>query len=143
MWYVSGVRWTIVNGHPYPSNVIRSAHSTDGFSWESSDHICINFKDEDEFGLSRPWVVKDVDNYRMWYSIRCRSRPYRIGYAESEDGLNWRRMDDAVGIDRSDTGWDSEMVCYPCVVDVKGQRLMFYNGNRHGQSGFGYAVLEQ
>jgi hypothetical protein len=35
------------------------------------------------------------------------------------------------------------MICYPAVVDVNGRRLMFYNGNRHGATGFGVAVLEQ
>ena len=45
-------------------------------------------------------------------------------------------------IDRR-AGWDSKMICYAAVIDVKGQRLMFYNGNRHGESGFGVAVLEQ
>ena len=79
----------------------------------------------------------------MWYSIRSRSAPYRIGYAESADGLAWTRKDDAVGIARSESGWDGEMVCYPAVIDVNGRRLMFYNGNRHGATGFGCAVLEQ
>jgi hypothetical protein len=34
------------------------------------------------------------------------------------------------------------MICFPCVVDVRGRRYMFYNGNRHGATGFGYAVLD-
>jgi hypothetical protein len=34
------------------------------------------------------------------------------------------------------------MVCYPAVIDVHGRRLMFYNGNRHGASVFGVAVLD-
>ena len=56
----------------------------------------------------------------MWYSIRSHNRPYRIGYAESGDGQHWERRDDAVGIQASSEGWDSEMICYPCVVDVNG-----------------------
>jgi hypothetical protein len=35
------------------------------------------------------------------------------------------------------------MICYPCVVEVDGRTLMFYNGNGFGQTGFGYAVLEE
>jgi len=142
MWYVSGVEWTVVNGTQYPSYVIRYASSNDGIHWRSYDDICINFKDADEFGLARPWVVKEQNAYKMWYSIRSRTSPYRMGYAESSDGINWIRKDEEVGIQRSESGWDSEMICYPCVVDVKGQRYMFYNGNRHGSTGFGYAVLE-
>jgi hypothetical protein len=78
----------------------------------------------------------------MWYSIRSRTRPYRLGYAESADGLQWTRHDAEVGLARSPAGWDSEMVCYPAVIDVRGRRLLFYNGNRHGATGFGVAVLE-
>lgn len=139
-WYVSGLGWTRVNNVQYPTYVIRHAESANGLVWTSSEDICINLADTDEFGFGRPWVVKDGAVYRMWYSIRSRSRPYRIGYAESTDGIHWARQDAQVSIEKSATGWDSEMICYPCVIDVHGSRLMFYNGNRHGESGFGYAI---
>jgi hypothetical protein len=29
------------------------------------------------------------------------------------------------------------------VIDVNGRRLMFYNGNRHGATGFGVAEFER
>ena len=142
MWYNSAVRWTKVNGAAYPMYIIRYAESVNGFDWKAREERCIDFKDESEFGFGRPWVVRDHDAYRMWYSIRSRTSPYRIGYAESFDGLKWIRKDDQAGIEASSTGWDSEMICYPCVVDIDGQRYMFYNGNRHGSTGFGHAVLE-
>jgi len=75
----------------------------------------------------------------MWYA--CRGESYRIGYAESADGLNWTRLDHAVGIARSESGWDCEMIEYPFVFDHGGQRYMLYNGNGYGKSGFGLAVL--
>ena len=76
----------------------------------------------------------------MWYSIRSNAQPYRIGYAESRDGISWTRIDSDVDVvHRSASGWDSEMVCYPYVVETGGKRLLFYNGNRHGASGFGVA----
>lgn len=142
VWYVSGIGWTEVNGTPYPSYVIRSAHSLDGIHWTRHENVSIAFEDKDEFGFGRPWVIKDQGTYKMWYSIRSRTAPYRIGYAESSDGLNWKRKDAETGIERSGDGWDSEMICYPCVVDVREKRYMFYNGNRHGATGFGYAVCE-
>lgn len=141
-WYVSGLRWTYVNGDQYPCYVIKYADSTDGLNWSCYPHVCINFENQDEFGFGRPWVVKEHSLYRMWYSIRSKTAPYRIGYAESSNGLTWERRDEEAGIYRSEDGWDSQMICYPCVVDVKGRRLMFYNGNRHGLTGFGCAVLE-
>ncbi|HYO15398.1 MAG TPA: hypothetical protein VE685_19555 [Thermoanaerobaculia bacterium] len=142
-WYVSGEGWVSVGGRPLPTYVIRTAESSDGLHWESREEPCLSFADADEFGFGRPWVVRDAGGYRMWYSIRSRSRPYRMGYAESADGILWTRRDGEVGLERSAEGWDSEMICYPCVVDAAGSRYMFYNGNGHGASGFGYAVLEE
>jgi hypothetical protein len=141
-WYVSGIGWTHVNGTLYPSYVIKHALSENGVHWNASDQICIYPKDPNEFGFGRPWVIRDGRTYKMWYSIRSRTSPYSLGYAESHDGVEWIRKDEDVGIRRAATGWDSEMICYACVVDVKGTRYMFYNGNRHGSTGFGYAVLE-
>jgi hypothetical protein len=141
-WYVSGLGWREMGGRTLPTYLIRHAESEDGVRWRSAGGACIAPRDEDEFGFGRPWVVKDDGVYRMWYSIRRRSVPYTIGYAESWDGIHWERMDHAVGIAPSESGWDSEMVCFPCVVDAAGQRYLFYNGNRHGLEGFGCAVLE-
>lgn len=141
-WYVSGLSWTLIHGSQYPKYVIRYAESSDGTNWVSSDHICINFKNKHEFGLGRPWVLRDQDTYKMWYSIRSEKFPYTIGYAKSKDGISWERKDEEVGIYASESGWDAEMICYPCVLDVNGKRYMFYNGNRHGSTGFGCAILE-
>lgn len=141
-WYVSGLKWIHARGAQYPSYVIRYAESHDAVTWQSGGPVCIDFQDDDEFGFGRPWVVRDAGAYRMWYSIRSHSRPYRIGYAESPDGRTWERLDHLAGISSSETGWDSEMICYPCVVDARGKRYMFHNGNRHGATGFGYATLD-
>jgi hypothetical protein len=141
VWYVSGLGWEEQAGKPYPTYTIRYAESADGVHWQSRSEPCLSLMG-DEFGFGRPWVLREQDKYCMWYSIRSRSAPYRIGYAESRDGVHWLRKDGEVGIERSAEGWDSEMICYPCVLDIAGERYMFYNGNRHGATGFGYAVLE-
>ncbi|SDW04998.1 hypothetical protein SAMN05421783_101221 [Thiocapsa roseopersicina] len=80
----------------------------------------------------------------MWYSFRGQSNveTYRMGYAESDDGLMWKRLDSEVGIDVSDTGWDSEMICYPRVFRHRDSLYMLYNGNGYGKTGFGLAVME-
>jgi hypothetical protein len=59
------------------------------------------------------------------------------------DGDNWVRKDDESGIDVSAEGWDSQMICYPFVMDHKGERYMLYNGNGYGRTGFGVAILEK
>jgi predicted GH43/DUF377 family glycosyl hydrolase len=142
MWYVSGASWAYrYDGLHYRCN-IRYATSRDGINWKSHDHICVEPDNDQEYAVGRPCVIHEQGLYRMWYSRRSFSELYMMGYAESVDGLIWERKDDLAGVYKSDIGWDSEMVCYPCVVDVDGRRLMFYNGNRRGASGFGYAMLE-
>ena len=76
----------------------------------------------------------------MWYSYR--GDQYRIGYAESPDGVNWRRLDAQAGIAPSPEGWDSKSVEYPHVFDHKGTRFMLYNGNDYGRTGIGVAIAE-
>lgn len=138
LWYVASDRWVERRGQLVYDVVIRHAVSSDGVNWQVKPHVCLKPEGE-EYAVGRPWVIRDGDSYRMWYSIRSLAEPYRIGYAESADGVHWTRKDDEAGISRSVQGWDSEMVCFPNVVRVKDRLLLFYNGNRHGVSGFGCA----
>jgi len=138
MWYGSNLSWGTTEkdmGH-----VFKYAESKDGLHWERKGHIALPLKGNGEFALSKPCVLKDNGVYRMWYAYR--GQGYRIGYAESLDGLTWTRMDDLAGIDVSPSGWDSETIEYGYVVDHKDQKFMFYNGNGYGRTGFGLAVLE-
>lgn len=141
-WYAGGDRWVTVEGKSMPSYVLRYAESPDGVSWPGKGEVCLELEGEDEIGFGRPSVVEDGGTLRMWYSLRTRSKGYRIGYAESDDGRSWRRHDDRAGIDVSTTGWDSEMVCFPCIVGTPAGLLMFYNGNDYGATGFGVAVAD-
>ena len=139
MWYTSGVRWVMDAGTPKHFYHIKYAESADGRAWNRRGHVCVDFIG-DEHVVAKPCVVKDADRYRMWYSYRGAS--YRIGYAESSDGLHWVRRDAEVGIDVSPSGWDSEMIEYAWVFDHDGRRYMLYNGNQYGKTGIGLAVLE-
>ena len=80
----------------------------------------------------------------MHYSIRKRSvAAYRLGYADSEDGVHWTRRDAELGLDVSPSGWDSEAVMYSAEISVAGRTYLFYNGNDFGRTGFGVAVREE
>ena len=139
MWYVSAARWEMIDNHPRHYYNIRYAESSDGIHWNRTGRVCIDFASVDEYAFARPCVLKDGNVYKMWYSWRGES--YRIGYAESHDGLSWLRKDGEAGIDVSASGWDSEMIEYPFVFDHNGKRYMFYNGNAYGKTGIGLAVL--
>ena len=83
-------------------------------------------------------MIRDGERYRMWFAAR--GERYRLAYAESDDGVTWRRADADAGLEPSDSGWDSEMVEYPAVLDHDGARYLLYNGNDYGRTGVGYAV---
>ena len=141
MWYTRFERWgSPPDRHEHYYN-IKHATSSDGIIWATRDDICIDFNDDSEYAISKPCVVKIDSKYVMWYSHRGES--YRAGLACSEDGQSWRRMDERVGIDVSPCGWDSEMLCYPFVLDAGDKFYMFYNGNSYGTSGLGFAVADR
>ena len=149
LWYASSTGWTVVHGQPEPLYQIKYAESADGVHWLRKNTICLEYTFEGEAN-ARPCVIKENGKYRMWYCYRGsvdyrsdRENSYRIGYAESPDGINWERKDAAVGIERSDEGWDSIMMEYPYVYEHRGRKYMLYNGDGFGETGFGYAVLEE
>jgi hypothetical protein len=141
MWYVSGTKWQIENNKPKHFYHIKYAESPDGVHWVRKGIVCIDYKSPDEYVIARPCVVKKDGIYQMWYSHR--GEAYRIGYAESEDGLRWIRKDEEVGIDVSESDWDSQMICYPYVWEHKGEHYMLYNGNGYGKTGIGLAILSE
>jgi hypothetical protein len=142
MWYSAGEEWVEAHGRAMPSYGMLYVESPDGVTWAAQGRPCMQPRGPNEFGLVRPYVLDEGDRLRMWYSIRRLDTGYRLGYAESTDGgLAWERRDDEVGIDVSAEGWDSEMVCYPCVQRTAFGTYLFYNGNGYGETGFGVAAL--
>jgi predicted GH43/DUF377 family glycosyl hydrolase len=142
MWYVSGNAWVDVGGKQLPHYGLRYATSGDGIEWPSSGTEVFSPEGEDEHGFGRPFVVKHEHGFRLWYSLRSRSKGYRIGLATSLDGLTWTREDQEVELDVSPNGWDSEIVCYASEVTMNGNTYLFYNGNGYGRDGFGVAIRE-
>jgi hypothetical protein len=149
LWYASSTGWTVAAGKPEPLYQIKYAESLNGLDWNRLNITCIDYEFEGEAN-ARPCVIKEANRYRMWYCFRGsenyrtdKSHSYRLGYAESTDGLSWTRKDAEVGIERSETGWDSVMMEYPFVYEHRGQKYLLYNGNGFGETGFGYAVMER
>lgn len=145
-WYAACTGWEIIDGKAEPRYHLKYAESRDGIEWRRDGNVAIDYKDANEGGLVRASVVRERGRYLMWYSRRDimgyrneRQHSYRIGYAESHDGIHWKRMDSQAGIDVSDSGWDADMIAYPHVVQNEGASFLFYNGNGFGQSGIGVA----
>lgn len=149
MWYISCTGWQIIGGHPEPFYRVHYADSLDGISWRRTGKVCIDY-DHFAQAIGRPCVFLHNGLYRMIYSYRSADRyrtdpkrSYRLGYAESVNGIEWKRRDDLVGIERSSEGWDSIMMEYASIISVGHKTYLFYNGNGFGASGMGYAELEE
>jgi len=86
----------------------------------------------DPFLTTSPWVLYDQGRWRMWYTsgVEWRARDggpqhsYHICYAESDDGLLWRR-DGRVCIDFA--GEEEHAIARPCVVVSEGRYRMWYS----------------
>jgi len=143
LWYVSGSEWTDIDGKSMPVYDLRYQESKDGVRWSSTGHVSMALTGADEHGFGRPWVVKrGADDYQLFYSIRRRSlAAYRLGYAESRDGIAWNRKDDEMGLDVSPDGFDSNAIMYSAVISVNAKTYCFYNGNNFGEEGFAVAEL--
>lgn len=137
MWYGSHLNWGDATRDM--EHVIKYAESTDGVQWQPTGTVCLPVISDDSYAYARPCVVYEAGIYKMWFSYR--GQQYRIGYAESTDGIHWQRMDDKAGLLPSGEGWDAEAVAYAHVFVHDGHRYMLYCGNGYGRTGFGVAVM--
>jgi hypothetical protein len=135
MWYVSGAGWRTVADGPQHLYHVRYAESEDGLSWSRDGRVCVDFANSAEYAMGRPCVVRDNDLYRMYFAAR--GDRYRLGYAESRDGLTWRRDDAALSFPAT-ASWDREMRAYPAILDHGDIRFLLYNGDGYGRTGIGY-----
>ena len=81
----------------YENNPVLSEE--EGSDWESD-------------GVGAPWVIKDGDTYKMWYTGIDENLNSRIGYAESGDGISWERRGMVIDLGASGT-WDENGVGAP------------------------------
>ena len=149
MWYIYGTDWHIRREDTEPERTYKIAHavSEDGIDWKKEGRQIIPDKFESEC-QALPTVLKIGQKYHMYFCYRHtfdfrtdKEKSYRLGYAFSDDLINWERQDDLAGITVSKRGWDSEMMCYPNIFQVGSQTYLLYNGNHFGKSGFGIAKL--
>ena len=146
-WYNRGISWVI---NPQGQSVARYgifyAESEDGIDWQYSGQQSIQFLDEQEHSFGRPCVVRLESGYHMWFGHRgSESNPlYRLGYAESADGITWSRNDKQAGIEPSGRvgDFDCNAVTYPYAFRHRESLFMVYNGDGYGATGIGYAVTK-
>lgn len=159
-YYLSCTGWESDGNKLEPTyNIKRALSMRNPSMWiiGGKENVIVDFKSPDEGGICNASVIISPDHNRhMWYCYRKKfdyrtnkDNSYRIGYALGSwippttwdfGKVKWERRDEEVGLSLSDSGWDSEMLCYPHVIQHNDQLIMFYNGNGFGETGFGYAT---
>ena len=129
---------------------IAYSESSDGITWTAPIEVLkpIPSSSWEAHELNRPTVIKKDGLYKMWYSGQM--LPYReagyssIGYAESEDGIHWRRLAEQP-VMTYDTPWEAHSIMCPHVIFDNADNLykMWYSGgNNHEPDAIGYAESE-
>lgn len=150
MWYIFGTTWKSMAPGVPPDRVYKIAHatSTDGIHWQRDSKPIIADKLNQDECQALPTIFERHGRYHMYFCYRQAHQfrtdsnsAYRLGYAWSDDLVQWQRDDSAAGIDVAAEGWDSQMQCYPHTFELDGAIYMLYNGNEFGRAGFGLARL--
>jgi len=150
MWYLYGTGWQSATSDAPPDRtyVIGHATSTDGINWHREGKAIIPQMHAEEC-QALPTVIRIGERYHMMFCHRHTfgfrtdpARAYRLGYAWSDDLVQWYRDDTLCGLENSCDSWDSDMVCYPHLFSCDGKIYLTYNGNHFGRDGFGLAELE-
>lgn len=150
MFYIFGKKWSDENGEHPSERVYKIGHaiSDDGIDWQKTGKFIIPDTIDENECQALPTVIRIGKRYHMYFCYREMegfrtevSKGYRLGYAYSYNLVDWIRDDSISGIGLSDTGWDSEMMCYPNIFKCNDTVYLLYNGNNFGRSGFGIAKL--
>jgi predicted GH43/DUF377 family glycosyl hydrolase len=112
------------------------ATSTDGLTWQKDNNGEPIFKHGppgsfDSTKIDHPAVLHFDGKFHMWYTAGDDRSAYKVGYATSEDGIQWTRANDAKPVLRpGEKGkFDDRVVLHPAVVrDDKSTLHIWYNG---------------
>ena len=140
LWFARGDGWEMINGVPYPQYHICYTETKDLLNIPKSTVTCVEAV-MPVYRIGRPKVYQVADGtYVMYATNGTTSGEYTPSFFRSKDGIKWERDDTSIGIAPSESGWDSETLCYPTLIKDAGQTLMIYNGNKMGFHGFGAAI---
>ncbi len=139
MWYVAGPP-----GAPGYGHSIGYASSSDGRVWDKHTEPVITTAQVAPWAaieLQGPEVVKDGDTFFMWYTGHLQDGVQAIGYAESENGIDWSHPLDTPVLEANQNpdAWDQYDVWGPAVVKTSAGYAMWYSG-RNNLPGIGYAT---
>ena len=131
--YLYYVGWNVRNTVPYHNSIGLAVSSDNGMTFQKlSDGPIIDRNIAEPYFSALPCVLVEDGLWRMWY-LSCvkwsvfNNRPepyYHIKYAESKDGVNWKRAE-KVCIDFKDSRECA--IARACVINDNKQYKMWYS----------------
>jgi hypothetical protein len=122
--------WRLQKDVPWRNTIGVATASGDSQVFTKDAALHIELSPTDPHSISYPWVLHDEGRWRMWYGSNLgwgnteESMRHVIKYADSVDGLNWRRTG-RVAIQINDAGGEFA-VSRPCVVrDANGYHMWY------------------
>lgn len=108
-----------------PKKSVAVTFSDDGIHWEEpqvtlSPDLTTGWEDD----INRNCVIKVDGKYKMWYTGQANGYS-AIGYAESEDGIHFKRIIKTPVLTR-ERDWEGFSVMNPCVIYENGVYKMWY-----------------
>lgn len=114
------------------------ATSSDLFNWKTSNQILLKRRKK-ELGFARPWIFYIKKKKFMLVGSSEENR-YKIILFEFFNS-KWKRINN--NVIKNLSNWDNLETEYPSHIKVNNQNYIFYNGNFHGKTGFGYCKVEE
>lgn len=129
-----------------PKKAIAWTDSRDGINWLPPRIALQGLPGSDwERDVNRPIVLADSANgvFRMWYTGQT-ANSSAIGYAESQDGINWQRSTRNPVLKPQAT-WEKQAVMAPHVNaadqgDGQGYKMWYSGGSQYEPDAIGYAT---
>jgi len=137
MWYT---------GQAGGKSYIGMAVSEDGLKFKkaSPKPVLVPELDWEYMSVMNPCVLFDGGRYKMWYAAGETYEPNVLAYAESSDGLNWKKREKPIFTCEKKNAWEQDRVG-GCQV-LKDERfgyIMFYIGYRDiNTAAIGVAISE-
>lgn len=137
MWYSGALKGRMLIG---------MAESTDGIAWRRRDQPVLTPEAAwEKQAVMCPCVLREEAGgkvvYKMWYSGGETYEPDALGYATSNDGVEWRKHA-ANPVFRAGMGWESARVAGCDVQKVGDAYYLFYIGYKDGFENTGIGVAK-
>ena len=125
-----------------PKLGIGLTHSGDGFHWDKNPHVVLQgVPDTWQREVNRPMVLKVHNKFYMWYTGQVQPETSMIGFARSNDGINWQRLD--LPVLKPKLPWEAKSLMCSHVIynEAKKTYYMYYSGGHQTEPyAIGHAI---